>query len=259
MYQINQSELAQKKFDFVTIVKIDFWMNNLSHRFFIDLLHKVSPEMGNEPISIHLPSADIGSLSLLEKAILSSIVRLYDCPKVFEFGTFQGSTSALFAKNNPKSIVTTIDLGPEDVDCGLDPNSLDTSQGDQNDDYLRIIQLSKEPKYFLNLNQEELSRIKYSHKNSLKLEASAHSKSYDLIFIDGGHSFELIKNDTLKAFQMVKDDGIIVWHDYKSQIHSDVSLFLDELFATKDLYHIQHTSMVVYCSGTIAGESLKNI
>ena len=45
---------------------------------------------------------------------------------------------------------------------------------------------------------------------------------------------------------MLSDNGIIVWHDFNSKIHSDVSEYLSVKSKEIKIYHIENTMLAFY-------------
>lgn len=65
------------------------------------------------------------------------------------------------------------------------------------------------------------------------------ANKFDIIFIDGGHDYDTIKNDTEESFKMLKKNGFIIWHDYNSKLHTNVSEYLNELCKEIKIYHVE--------------------
>ena len=57
------------------------------------------------------------------------------------------------------------------------------------------------------------------------------------MFVDGGHQYDVIRSDTLNALAAIKS-GVIVWHDYSSSIHSDVTRYLHEHAKLNRVFHV---------------------
>jgi predicted O-methyltransferase YrrM len=72
---------------------------------------------------------------------------------------------------------------------------------------------------------------------------------FDFIFIDGGHDFETVSSDTANALRMAKDDSVIIWHDYRSNIHQDVTRFVDGFSGKNPVIHVQHTMIAFTLRG----------
>ena len=101
-------------------------------------------------------------------------------------------------------------------------------------------------KYLQKFLKSNDQRIKILKSNSLTFDESLFKDQIDFVFVDGGHFFDIIKNDTEKSFNMLKKGGIIVWHDYDSKIHSDVTEYLYELSLTKKIFHIENTLLAFH-------------
>lgn len=56
------------------------------------------------------------------------------------------------------------------------------------------------------------------------------------MFIDGGHEKSIVEKDTINARSIVKN-GVIIWHDFGSKIHNDVSSFLLEE-SDRKIFHV---------------------
>ena len=115
-----------------------------------------------------------------------------------------------------------------------------------NDKYLSYKQSLEGPIYLQQFLKSNDHRIKILKSNSLTFDEAHFTDEIDFVFVDGGHLFDIIKNDTEKSFKMLKKGGVIVWHDYDSKIHSDVTDFLDELSFSKKIFHIDNTLLAFH-------------
>jgi hypothetical protein len=211
----------------------------------VENLYKKPVEM-----KLYTPSSEIGSLTTLEASMLISILKIFKPKVVFEYGTFLGYSTSIFLKNtSKKSKVFSIDLGNSLADYEI--TNVDVSKvlhNDKvNDDYLRIVQSNTGPIYIKDTIDKGDSKLQLLYGDSTKLSVNEISlnKIVDYVFIDGGHTYDIIKSDTEKAFEMV-DKGIIIWHDYNSKIHSDVTTFVDELSIDKKIFHIENTMLAFH-------------
>jgi len=225
-------------------------MKTISHK---TLLNEVWRAAGDDipEFRLHFPMPIIGGLSMLESAILIGLVRLTDTKQFFEFGTYLGTTSRLVANNTGDDVeIVTLDLSPEEI-AVLDPEGLNTTEKDENDDFLRH-KYQELGAFFLNdLDEATQGRVTRILCDSTKLDLGEHGlrNRFDLIFVDGGHHYDIIKSDSDLAFEMLKPSGVIVWHDYASGIHTDVARFLDEQSEAWGLYHIKNTMMAICARG----------
>lgn len=217
---------------------------------------------GPVPMKINVPSSGLGSVTLLEAAALISIVKLIQPRTIFEFGTFLGYSTALLVENaNAECAIYSLDLGDshaaedavesyEDADLRRD--------GNINDDYLRAVQSASAPRYLGGLSDADKSRVTLLQQDSRALDPAAHGLvgAVDLVFVDGGHDLETVAIDTANARKMIGDSGVILWHDFKSTIHGDVTTFVEELAKDDLVIHIQHTMMAMLLVGDIRRQFL---
>ncbi|MCB0197779.1 MAG: class I SAM-dependent methyltransferase [Anaerolineae bacterium] len=200
---------------------------------------------------VNIPPSQIGGLLLLESAILVSLMRVIDAKEVFEFGTFMGATSVLLAENSPeKTHITTLDIDPESF-AASDTSLANLRDADENDEFLRNEFYSKGPKYINHASEDVKKKITQVHLDSRTVvpEKQGLQDRFDLIFIDGGHDYETIKNDTEKALVMGKEDSVILWHDFRSTIHTNVTDYLDEFSESHHVIHVQNTMLAIHCKG----------
>ena len=68
------------------------------------------------------------------------------------------------------------------------------------------------------LTDDNLGRVRLYQGDSrvtLSIESDYFSaSSFDLIYIDAGHSYDAVLSDFLNAARLIKEDGIIVFNDY---------------------------------------------
>tara|TARA_B100000214_G_scaffold348956_1_gene301435 strand:+ start:833 stop:1648 length:816 start_codon:yes stop_codon:yes gene_type:complete len=213
-------------------------------------------------MKLQVPSSGIGSITLLEASALVSLLRLTSPKRIFEFGTFLGYSTALFVRNAPnQSAVYSIDLGDE-VDQYTDAGSYSrqdlVTDDEKNDNYLRYVQGTRGPHYLRTLSEVEEERLHLLHGDSRKLDTAANALegTVDFVFVDGGHDMETIVSDTRKAEEMIGKSGVIVWHDFASGIHSDVTDFLKTYANTHVVLHVQHTMLAFALFGSCCDDFL---
>jgi predicted O-methyltransferase YrrM len=193
-----------------------------------------------------MPPTGIGSMTLLEGAILASLIRLLEAKNIFEFGTFQGHGSVLLAVNSaPEARIVTLDFDPAARPAAADHAPAASTA---NDSFLRDVHAAGGAPCIARAAPALQRKITQIACDSHTLDLDAHDlrKRFDLIFIDGGHDAATVRNDTRKAFDMACDGAAIVWHDYGSAVHSDVTDYVDELSATLPLVHVEATMLVLY-------------
>lgn len=222
------------------------------------LFQKIEAEnAGPVPMKINVPSSGIGSVTLLEATALISLVKLIRPARIFEFGTFLGYSTALLVENSdPACAVFSLDLG----DSHAGGQALDSyadadlrRDATINDAYLRDVQRAGTPRYLGGLSDADASRLTLLKQDSRQFDPGAHGLvgTVDLVFVDGGHDIDTVAIDTANARKMIGDSGVIVWHDFNSTIHGDVTTFVTELAEREPVIHIQHTMMAMLLIGDI--------
>lgn len=203
----------------------------------------------NKPIEfvLNIPSSGIGSLTMLEAMLVNALLKICNPRNIFEFGTFLGyTTHSLAVNSNKEAKVYSLDLGPNFEKSHISMKDVLTSDL-ANDNYLRSRQ-SSEGAYFLSaIDTNTCSKIKLIHCNSLELDIDLHNLrgKIDFFFIDGGHTFEIIDNDTTLSLSMSSNPSIIIWHDYNSKIHGDVTTYLQSRSKNSTIYHVEN-SMIAF-------------
>jgi hypothetical protein len=111
-----------------------------------------------------------------------------------EIGVFRGQTLALMRLLNPKARIT-----------GITP--LDSTDGHWESDYANDIETLhrafklKQPRIIKGLSTDP------------EVIAEASKETFDMIYIDGGHSYEVAKNDVYKYSSLVKIGGHLIIDD----------------------------------------------
>ena len=182
-----------------------------------------------------MPPVEIGSITLVDQIVLLSLAKLIASKRIVEIGTYLGYTTALLAMNT-KATIFSIDLPKITPGGNAFKEELVLSDGNYNDDFLRSEQNEKGEIYLDFLSEVERKKIVLIKKDSTSINFSREFEHADFVFIDGGHERSIVERDTDNARSIVKN-GVIVWHDFDSKIHSDVSSFLLEEKERK-LFHV---------------------
>ena len=158
---------------------------------------------------------------LPELLTLAGICRYLKPRRIFEIGTYTGSSTLVMAINSPHDTeIFTLDLEPSE----------------------KIGSAFRKTSYS--------SKIRELYGNSLEFDYTPYAQSMDLVLVDANHSYECVRSDTEKAFELLRSGGVIVWDDYRwLDVHSEcagVTLFLNEFQATRPLFSISGTRFAIY-------------
>lgn len=198
-------------------------------------------------MNILMPPTLIGSATLLETAILIALCKLSCATQVFEFGTYLGGTTAVLAANLEGGRVTSIDLDTADIHV-LGSGSQNHNESAENDDFLRRVSMGQLPQYVEHSPESVRKRIQLLKGDSRDLDIVSlnFQNKFDLVFIDGGHDSVTVASDSANAFQMIKENGVVVWHDYGSNVHSEVTDYVNSLADQKRIYTVEATSLAFF-------------
>lgn len=153
--------------------------------------------------------------------ILRDYVKANSCADILEIGVYQGSTSQLLITSSsaPKVNYVGVDLF-EDID-------------DVTMEYEKALKPGDLESVLKNLTSLNKGNCILHQGNSREVLPELEG-SFDLIFIDGGHSYETISSDFKNSLRLLKQDGIIFIDDYTDEDYmKDVRKFCDELKVDK--------------------------
>ena len=185
----------------------------------------------------------LGSISLLETFLIIATAKLVGATRIFEFGTFFGSTTLNLALNVPEDAeIFTLDLGREQT-TALQQHPADA--------LLTSMHLGAE-NMFEFLGDPVSRKITTLTGDSTKFDFSPWKDSIDLVFIDGGHDLATVRSDTDSASRVIRKDkpSCILWHDYGNLDCSDLTAFLDEQSQQLDIFHVEDTMLCVWFNGS---------
>ncbi|GLR26169.1 O-methyltransferase [Limnobacter litoralis] len=198
----------------------------------------------NVGFKVNIPSPDIGGMTLLESSVLVSLARLIDARSLFEFGTFMGATTLLLAENTPPDAqVVTLDL-PDLSSSQLESDQSSVlTDGHANDAFLTRRFAAQGARCIRRAQASVQSKVQQVLEDSMKLDvvARGYENQFDFVFVDGGHAFSIVQQDTRNAYRMIKADAVVVWHDYRSTIHNEVTTFLDGHAVGRRIFHVANT------------------
>lgn len=204
-----------------------------------NLLELRKPGTELRELSTCFPPIEIGSITLVDQVILLCLLELINPKTIIEIGTFQGFSTRLLLKNTLSKIFS-LDLPRYDSKhIDVLKREMLLSDGNYNDDYLRDLQNVTGEIYLKNLNSDERSRLCLIKNDSTTFDFSSHIEDAQFAFIDGGHQEDIVSKDTVNMRNILhKTGGVIVWHDYSSTIHSDVTHYLNMQCKAHKIFYI---------------------
>lgn len=177
------------------------------------------------PIWTH--QAERPTLELVELAALGCAARWREARRIFEFGTYRGTTALFLAANMPDAEIVTVDL-PQ---CSVRHVVGEAYRG-----------------------RPEASRIRQLYGDSSKIDLGEFSASCDLVFIDASHTREGVLADTKSAGRLLSSRGVILWHDFRLGIYPRpivhvVRRCVEILRRDGRVVHLEGTSLAAFISG----------
>jgi Methyltransferase domain len=154
---------------------------------------------------------------------------------IFEIGTYQGESAAIFALNSSlEAKIYTLDLPPG----GNVTSTLPTTKIDD----FEIKGAAKSNYFYQSIPGKE--KVLQLYGDSAVFNFEPFYKKVDLFFIDGAHSYEYVRSDTENAMLCVRRGGVIVWHDYGRWGVNGVTRWLNELNKSKkDIFRFPGSSL----------------
>lgn len=210
------------------------------------------PGVDSLAVNIPLNSAsgeDDWNLPFRELTVLAAICTHCRPRRVFEIGTYKGSSTLAIALNTPGATeVFTLDLGPSVGDThkdGFGPGGLPAYEVGS---YYRASPVR--------------SKIRQLLGNSATFDYKPYLHSVDFVFIDADHTYDCVRKDTETGLALLAPSGIILWDDYGwTERHPEcagVSRCLNELARNANVYQIEGTRLAIYCDGRSATSFLKS-
>jgi hypothetical protein len=153
-----------------------------------------------------IPMGDVDyrpfNLDPTERFCVAALARTRGVKRVFEFGTYDGSTALLLARSVDDAEVFTLDLPPDEVRLH-DPVS----------DHHLALAGGVGSKW---AGQPESARITQLFGDSRSFDFTPYTASMDLVLVDGGHSYGCVRSDSVNALRMLSRGGIVLWDDYSA-------------------------------------------
>ena len=145
----------------------------------------------------------------------------------------------MLENSDEKTNIKSIDLPKSAAEIiSADQEEIALQDGDYNDDYLRRAQLISGEIYLAGINESQSKRLELVKADSTKLDYAKLFSHLEFAFIDGGHDYGTVKSDTENVLKVMQK-GVILWHDFSSAIHSDVTSYLAQVSQERPVFHIK--------------------
>jgi predicted O-methyltransferase YrrM len=157
--------------------------------------------------------------------------------RIFEIGTYTGSSTLIMAMNTPpETEIFTLDIDPADRAThqhGLGIGGfLDYTVG-----------AAYQGTPFA-------SKIRQLFGSSLTFDFTPFAGSIDLVFVDADHTYDFVKADTTTALKLLRPGGIILWDDYvwdeRFPECSGVTRCVNELAQIRPIARPEGTRFAIY-------------
>lgn len=146
------------------------------------------------PASQYVRTRDM-MLPLADLVAVGAICQAVRPRRVFEIGTFTGSTTLVIAKNTPaESEIFTLDL-PEAEFAAITGGRF-TLGGEFR-------------------HSPEAGKIRQMHGRSEMFDFAQYRDTVDLVFVDAVHTHEAVTRDTATALALLRPGGVLIWDDYR--------------------------------------------
>ena len=138
------------------------------------------------------------NVRLDEELQIGLLIRCMNAKRLFEIGTFNGSTTRCMAEAaGPDAVVYTLDLPPAQFDSEQSPENFSGSMVGS-----------------VYRGTSEEPRITQLLGDSRTFDYGPYAGTMDFVFVDAAHDYKHGIVDSRNALKLVRPGGLIVWHDF---------------------------------------------
>jgi predicted O-methyltransferase YrrM len=167
------------------------------------------------------------NLDPMEQFAVCAIAQLRKPTMVFEFGTFDGATTLLLARNLPSARIVTLDLDRVQAQSATVEDEIANARDGVGSRFA---------------GSAESARIEQLLGDSRQFDFSPWYGAIDLVIVDAGHDYACASADTTTALRLVRPGGVVVWDDYTTG-WPDVVRAVDE--TGRKIFHLAGTDLAV--------------
>jgi predicted O-methyltransferase YrrM len=199
---------------------------------------------GAAEVDVTFPASQVARrrdmvLPLAELLTVAALCRHLMPRRVFEIGTYTGSTTLLMAMNTPDdATIATLDLPPATP-------LADDAKGGQTPTF------TAGSAYRGTIHERKITQL---YGDSRTFDFSPWFGTIDLVLVDANHTYPFVKADSTTAFKLIRAGGVIVWDDYVWSPEypecAGVAEYLHELRKSTTCYHIAGTRLAAYFDRT---------
>jgi hypothetical protein len=235
--------------DVISQLEHDKRLITVKSRIFFEILERKGFQ---DILQIYFPPTGIGTATVFELTVMSAILKIINPRKITEIGTFTGySTAAIALNSSDDAVLISIDLPKTEMDTSEEQISRQDLLLDwrRNDNFLRDYQNQHGELYIERLPDGCKKKIRLVKCDSTKL-LPIHLRAIegsDFFFIDGGHSKDIVSCDTETALRSISETGWILWHDYGSKTHVEVTQYINDLVVdSRQVLHVENTMLAIH-------------
>jgi hypothetical protein len=182
--------------------------------------------------TVTLPAAHTGGgMSFAELVIMARVTKTRRPRSIFEMGSYNGLTTAIFLLNAPPDArIYSLDLPQQ---TSTDEPDLHTDK-----DLVASRTLGSIPRAI------GLTGYTQLFCDSMQFDPGPYANSIELGLVDAAHDVEHARNDTIKMSTMMTDDGMVFWHDYGGKgTLRPLANYLESLGRLCPVYRIPETTL----------------
>jgi predicted O-methyltransferase YrrM len=202
-----------------------YWVYMGEDRLVSRYLAELWPDIRSTSANVDVGITHAWELPYGERTILDALVRHLRPKRLFEFGTFTGSTTRLLAKaSEGDAVIHTIDLPDEKLGHGVPAAMIGRN--------------------FLG-DQRYRNRMVLHRADTREFNFGSLADQFDFVFIDASHQYDNVVQDSRNALELLAPEGVIVWDDYLAT-EPGVVLALNELARQLQLVHVASSRLVIH-------------
>ena len=188
-----------------------------------------------QPIQMLSLGSGYGGMAPQDLYALLRVLRWVEPRRVFEFGTFQGVTTAHLVANSAAEVYT-LDL-PRELARDLAG-------------YAPLDAALLQPRDAIGAAYRDLNangRVRQLFGDSRTFDCKPFYGTAEFVLVDACHFYDYVLSDSRQALQLLGERGVILWHDFVASL--DVTRALKELAREIPIFHLEGTFLAAHFRG----------